>query len=135
MASAPSCLAISHQPLGDDGPGKGGAQQIVLVLGPHHHGGDDDLVHHLVGQVLDVQLGRTGLDGLLLQAVQLGPPVPTSAGDGDDLGVVVVLLQPGDDNGRIQTAGVGQDDFLDLSMLMTSCGAARPGRPADVFPV
>ena len=32
-------LGDLHQPLGDDGPGKGGAQQIVLVLGPHHHGG------------------------------------------------------------------------------------------------
>ena len=35
---SPLLLGDLHQPLADDGPGEGGAQQIVLVLGPHHHG-------------------------------------------------------------------------------------------------
>ena len=50
--------------------GRSGAQQVVLILGAHHHGGDDHIVHHLVHQVLDVQLGRAGLDGLLVEALQ-----------------------------------------------------------------
>lgn len=74
------------------------------------------------------------LMALLLQAVQLGP-LSHVAGDGDDLGVVVVLLQPGDDNGRIQTAGVGQDDFLDLRHVDDLLWGGEAGRPADVFPV
>ena len=102
-----------HQALADDGPGEGGAQQVVLILGTHHHGGDDHIVHHLVHQVLDVQLGRAGLDGLLVEALQL-VALPHVGGYGDDLGVVVVLLQPGDDDGCVQPAGVGEDDLLDV---------------------
>ena len=104
-------LGDLHQTLGDDGPGEGGAQQIVLILGPHHHGGDDHVVHHLVGEVLHIQLGGAGLDGLLLQAVQLGA-LAHVAGHGDDLRVAVVLLQPGDDDGCIQAAGIGQHYFF-----------------------
>ena len=107
-------LGDIHQALGDDGTGKGGAQQIVLVLGTHHHRGDDHVVHHLVGQVLNVQLGGTGLDGLLLQTVQLAA-LAHVGGDGDDLGVIVVLLQPGDDDGSIQTAGIGEHNFFHFS--------------------
>ena len=107
-------LGDLHQALGDDGTGKGGAQQIVLVLGTHHHRGDDHVVHHLVGQVLNVQLGGTGLDGLLLQTVQLAA-LAHVGGDGDDLGVIIVLLQPGDDDGSIQTAGIGEHYFFHFS--------------------
>ena len=71
------------------------------------------LIHHLIHQIQHIQLGRAGLDGLLLQALQL-VILAHVAGHGDDLGIVVVLLQPGDDDGRIQTAGVGEDNFLDL---------------------
>ena len=106
-------LGDLHQPLGDDGPGKGGAQQVVLVLGAHHHGGDDNVVHHLVHQILDVQLGRAGLDGLLLQTVQF-VALTHVGGHGDDLGVIVVFLQPGDDNRGIQTAGISKHNFFDV---------------------
>ena len=100
-----------NQPLGDDRTGEGGAQKVVLVLGPHHHGGDNHLVHHLVGEVLHIELGGAGFDGFFLQAVQLGA-LAHVAGDGDDLRVVVVLLQPGDDDGCIQAAGVRQHYFF-----------------------
>ena len=106
-------LGDLHQPFADDGSGEGGAQQVVLVLGPHHHGGDHHVVYHLVHQILNVQLGSAGLDGLLLQPLQL-VPLAHVRGHGDDLGVIVVLLQPGDDNGCIQSSGVGQHNFLDL---------------------
>ena len=107
----PFGLGDLHQALGNDGPGEGGAQEIVLILGPHHHGGDDHVIHHLVHQVLDVQLGCAGLDGLFLQAVQL-VPLAHVGGDGDDLGVIIILLQPGDDDGCIQPAGIGEHNFL-----------------------
>ena len=110
-------LGDLHQLLGNDGPGKGGAQQVLLVLGAHHHGGDDDVVHHLVHQVRHVQLGGAGLDGLLLQALQL-VVLAHVAGHGDDLGVAIVLLQPGDDDGRVQAAGVSQHDLLDVLFIL-----------------
>ena len=113
-------LGDVHQALADDGAGEGSAQEIVLVLRPHHHGGDDHVVHHFVNQVLDVQLRCAGLDGLLLQTLQL-VALAHVCGDGDDLGVVVVLLQPGNDDGRIQAAGIGQHDFFDLFLAHDVC--------------
>ena len=111
-------LGNLHQLLGDDGPGKGGTQQVLLVLGSHHHGGDDDIVHHLVHQIRHIQLGGAGLDGLLLQAVQF-VVLAHVASHGDDLRIVVVLLQPGDDDGRVQAAGVGQYDLLDVLFILS----------------
>ena len=61
----------------------------------------------------DVQLAGAGLFSLLLQTVQL-IPLAHIGGHGDDLGVVVVLLQPGDDDRSIQSSGISEDDFFDL---------------------
>ena len=109
-----------HQAAGDDRPGEGGAQQVVLIFGPHHHGGDDHLIHHEVGQILHPDLGGPRLQGLLLDAVQL-VPLAHVGGHGDDLRVVVVFLEPRDDDGRIQPAGIGEHDLFDLS----HCGFLR----------
>ena len=107
-------LGDVHNALGDDGPGERGAQQVlVLVHGPGLDGGVDVVLDELLFQVQHVQLGGPGLLGLFLQAVQLGA-LAHVAGDGDDLAVVVVLLQPGDDDGGVQAAGVGQHYFFDL---------------------
>ena len=105
------------QLLADDGTGKGGAQQVSLILGVHFQGGDDDLVHHLVHQVGDDQLAGASGDGLGLQSLQL-IGLTDVAGHGDDLGVIVVFLQPGDDDRCIQTAGICKDDFLDAFMII-----------------
>ena len=109
-------LGDLHQLLGNDGSCKGRAQQILLIAGAPLQGGDDDLVHHLVGEVCDVQLAGAGLDGLLLQPLQL-VVLAYVTGYGDDLGVVVVFLQPGDDDGCIQSAGIGQHDLLDVFLI------------------
>ena len=105
------------QLLADDGTGKGGAQQVSLILGVHFQGGDDDLVHHLVHQIGDDQLACAGGNGLGLQSLQL-VGLTDVAGHGDDLGVIVVFLQPGDDDRCIQTAGICKDDFLDAFMII-----------------
>ena len=106
-------LGDLHQLPGNDGPGKRRAKQVLLIAGPHLQGGDDHLVHHLVGEVRDVQLAGPGLEGLFLQAVQL-LVLAHVPGHGDDLHVAVVLLQPGDDDGCIQSARIGKDNFLDI---------------------
>ncbi|MPN04144.1 hypothetical protein SDC9_151380 [bioreactor metagenome] len=92
-----------HQPFADDGAGKRGAQQILLIAGAHLHGWENHLVNHLVGQILYVQLGRAGLFRLFLQAVQLAA-LAHVGGHGDNLRIVVVLLQPGNDDGCVQAA-------------------------------
>ena len=107
-------LGDLHQVLGDGRAGEAGAQQIgALVLGPGLQGGEDVVVDELVGQVQHIQLGSAGLDGLFLQAVQLGALAHVSGG-GDDL-AAVVFLQPGNDDGGVQTAGVGQQNLVVLS--------------------
>ena len=109
-----------RQLLADDGPCKGGAQQIGLILGVHLHSGDDDVIHHLVGQVRHDQLRSAGLDSLLLQAVQF-ISLANVAGHGNDLGVVVIFLQPGDDDGSIQAAGVCKNDLLNIFFIHDDC--------------
>ncbi len=83
----PLGLGDLHQLLADDGPGEGGAQQVLLVAGAHFQGGDDDLVHHLVGEIGDIELAGAGLEGFFLQTLQL-IVLTHVAGHGDDLGVV-----------------------------------------------
>ena len=116
----------------DDGPGEGGAQQIALVAGAHLQGGDDHLVHHLVDQVRDDELTGPGLQGLFLQPIQL-VGLAHVAGNGDDLGVVVILLQPGDDDGRIQAAGVGENDLLDSFFIHDGTSYGSGGYSPPVF--
>ena len=67
-------------------------------------------------QIQNVQLGSAGSLGLFLQAVQLGALAHVT-GNGDDFAVVVVFLQPGNDDGGIQTTGVCQHDFFDVFLF------------------
>ena len=104
------------QLLANNGPCKGGAQQVSLVLGIHLHGGDDHIVHHLIGQICHDQLGSAGLESLLFQPVQL-IVLAYVAGHSNDLRIVVVFLQPGNDNGCIQTAGICKNDLLNVFFI------------------
>ena len=106
--------------LGDARPRVARAEQVLLVHGAGLHGRDDVIVDVLVRQVEDVELRGAGLDGLLFQALQL-VGLADVAGHGDDFTVIVVLLQPGDDDGRIQTAGVSKDDFFDIFFFHHGC--------------
>ena len=106
-----------NNPLGDHRPRKRRAQQIfALVHRARLHRGEDVVLDEFLLQILDIQLGGAGLDGLLLQAVQLGA-LTHVARHGDNLAVVVILLQPRDDDRGIQTAGIGQHDFFDVFLI------------------
>ena len=93
------------QTLCDAGTCGRGTQQIVLINSARLHGGDDILVYILLCQIEDIQLGGAGLDGFFLQTLQL-VGLTDVAGYGDDLTVIVVFLEPRDDDGCIQTAGI-----------------------------
>ena len=100
--------------LGDDGARERRAQQVLaLVLRARLEGGEDVILDELLAQIFDIELGSAGLDGLFLQALQLRA-LPHVRGHGDDFAALVVLLEPGDDDGRVQTAGIGQNDLLIL---------------------
>ena len=103
-----------HQTLGNQRAGKGGSQQIpVLVHGTGLHGGNDVVVHKFLGQVLHIQLGRAGGLGLFLQPLQF-IRLTHIAGHGNNFAVVIVFFQPGDQDRSIQTAGIRQNDFFNL---------------------
>ena len=101
------------QLLADDGTSKGSTQQILFIFGTHLQRGHDDVVAHLIDQIGHDQLRSASLEGLLFQALQL-IGLANVAGDGDDLRVVIILFQPGDDDGSIQAAGICKYNFFDL---------------------
>jgi len=102
-----------HQPLGDQGTGDGGSQQVLALVervGPEH--GVDEVPHELLAQVVDVDLldtRRLGLGARRLDLLALADV----CGEGDHL-ALVVLFQPLEDDGGIQPPRVGEDDLLDL---------------------
>ena len=105
-----------REPLGDDRPRQRGAEHVVLIHRAGLDSGDDEVVHELVRQVLDIELGRSGLYRLLLQALEL-VGLADVAGDGDDLAVIIVFLQPGDDDRGVQPAGICKHDFFDVRFI------------------
>ena len=104
------------QCLGDARTCKAGTQQVVLVLCAELQGGEDVVLHKVLLQVQHIQLGCAGSLGLFFQTVQLGALTHVT-GNSNDLAVVVVFLQPRNDDGGIQTAGVSQHDFFDVFLF------------------
>ena len=102
--------------LGDAGTRGGGTQQVFLVYGARLHGGDDKVVDILLGLVEDIELGSAGLERLFLQALEL-VVLTDIAGYRDDLAVIVVLFEPRDDDGCIQTARISENDLLDVFLV------------------
>ena len=95
----------AEEPLGDE---VGGGAEL--------QGGEDVVLDEVLLQVEDVQLGSAGSLGLLFQTVQLST-LTHVAGDSDDFAVVVILFQPGNDDGGIQTARVSQNNFLNIFLF------------------
>ena len=104
------------QCLGDARTCKAGAQQVILVLSAELQGGEDVVLDEILLQVQHVQLGSAGGLCLFFQAVQLSALTHVT-GNSNDLAVVVVFLQPGNDDGGVQTAGVSQNDFFDVFLF------------------
>ena len=97
------------QSLCDAGTCEAGTQQVVLILCAELQGGEDVVLDEVLLQVEDVQLGSAGSLGLLF--------LTHVAGDSDDFAVVVILFQPGNDDGGIQTARVSQNNFLNIFLF------------------
>ena len=98
--------------LGDRGTREGRAEQVFFIFGACLQARPDVVLDERLVQILDVQLGRAGRQRLFLQTVQLGA-LADVAGNGDHL-AAVVFLQPRNDDGCIQTAGIGENDFFVL---------------------
>ena len=104
-----------HQVLGDDGAGQGGEQRInALVHAVGLDGGLDDGVAVLLAHVHGLGVDGTHVQGLLLDPLKVLLVLADVAADGDDV-EVLLDLEPTDDDGRVQTAGVCKNDLFLLS--------------------
>ena len=101
--------------LGDQGPGDGGAQQVLALIdrvGPEHGEdvvADEFLAHVLDEDVLGLDPGGQGLGPGRLDLLALAEV----GGEGHHL-AAVFGLQPLQDDRGIKTARIGKDDFLGL---------------------
>jgi hypothetical protein len=98
--------------------------------------GSDVFVAEFVDDIELIQLGSTGGFGTLLEVLQFGVLADVDA-DGDDI-VIVVFLQPRDDDGGIETAGISEDDLFFPGVCCFNCfdcfsGAAGLTVPAFTF--
>ena len=105
-----------YQSLGDAGTRMARAQQIVFIYRAGLHAGDDEVVDILVRQIQHIEFRRAGLQCFFFQAFQF-VRLSDIAGNCDDFAVVVVLLQPGDDDRGVETAGIGKNNFFDISFI------------------
>ena len=90
------------------------AQQIILLVDrvrPQHR--EAILLGELLAQIHDDDFIRAALVGLVLDAFEL-VALAQLGGERDQLHAGVALLEPGKNDGGIQPAAVGEDDFFGL---------------------
>ena len=101
------------QALGDQRPGDGGAEQIdafIEGIGAEHR--EDEIADEFLAQVLDIDFLDAQQLGLLAGRLQLAT-LAQIGGEGHDLGAIFGL-QPFQDDRGVETARIGEDDFLDF---------------------
>ncbi len=106
-------LGDLDQPLGDQRPGNGGAEQVDAFIdgvGAEHR--EDEIADELLAHILDIDVLDAEHLGLLAGRLQLAA-LSQIGGEGDNLRAILGL-QPLEDDGGIEPARIGEDDFLDL---------------------
>ena len=115
---------VLDEDLADERAGGGGAEQVlVLVDAASLHCGPDVLLAVFLARIDDIACRRSRFERALLN---LGPVVTLSQvdADGDDV-VVVVLLEPGDDD-RLNQCGTEQES---VKIGDIGSGGGLPGIP------
>ena len=87
------------------------AEEVFLIDRARLHCGDDVVVNVIVAEVEDVELRRARLESLFLESFKLVSLTDVTR-DRDDLAVVVVFLEPRDDDRGIETARICKGNFL-----------------------
>src|SRR5579885_1127320 len=100
--------------LGDQRPGDRGAEQVTALverIGAEHR--EDEVAHEFLAQVLEIDLLDAEQLGLLARGLQL-LPLPQVGGEGDHL-AAIGRLQPFQDHGGVEPAGIGEHDLLHVA--------------------
>src|SRR6185295_7381474 len=88
-----------------------------------HQGGEGEVVDEGLLAVADERLDGADLAGALLDGLEV-LLVAEVDGEGDDV-VAALLLEPADRDGRIEPAGVGEDDLLGHGVSSVVCVGLR----------
>ena len=100
--------------LRDERTRKRRAEQVLLLIDSTSlERRPDVLLEEFLLDVLDVDLRGAGLQRLVMDDIEL-IALSDIGTDRDDLAAVVVLLEPGDDDGGIETAGICKYYFFDF---------------------
>jgi len=105
--------------LGDQRPGDRGAEQVLALvqrIGAEHR--EDEILHELFAHVLDEDV--LGLDAQQLRLLARRRQFLALAeigGEGHHL-AAIGGLQPFQDDRGVEAAGIGQDDLLDVALLV-----------------
>ena len=83
--------------------GCAGSKKVFFIYSSCLHGWNDVVLHVVIHQVQGIELGCTGLYGLLLQTFQL-ICLSYITCNSNDFRIVIVLLEPWNDDGCIETA-------------------------------
>ena len=102
--------------LGDQRPGDRGAEQVCALVqrvGAEH--GEDEIADEFFAQVVDIDVARLDAQqfGLRTGGLQL-LALADIGGEGHHL-AAIGFLQPAQDDGSIEAAGIGQHDFFDVA--------------------
>ena len=95
------------------------AEQVLLVDSACLNAGNDVIVNVLVGEIENVKLRCACLECLFFKTLKL-VRLTDVARNRDYLAVVVVFLEPRNDDRRIKTARVGENDFFNVLLIHNS---------------
>ena len=119
MADSVSTLCNSDlsNSLCDDGTCKRGTEEVLaLVDSVSLNGGVDIILNEFFLKILNVKLGSACLLSLFLETVKLGA-LSNVSGNSDYLAVVVVFLEPGNNDRSVETAGISENDLFDVFLI------------------
>ena len=101
-----------HNSLGNGRTGKRRTEHIVFVQRPCLYAGEHIVGKKIFCDIFNVDFGSSGFQGFFFQSVQF-VRLTDVGGNRNDFGIVVIFLQPRNDNGSIKTAGICQNYFFD----------------------
>src|SRR5882724_1276127 len=88
----------------------------MFVNGAGAERGPDVFANEFFAEILDVGGGSAGGQGFFARGFEIFL-LADVADHGDDF-AAVIFLEPGDDDGGVQTSGVGEDDFFRFGLLL-----------------
>ena len=113
--------------LGDHRAGDRGAEQVLALIervGAEHR--EHEVAHELLAHIDDADVLDAEHLGLLARRLEL-LALAEVGGEGDDLGLIV-LLQPLQHDRGVEAAGIGEDDLLDVFAHLRAAFVGPSGR-------